>query len=45
LESARTQSTEEDLVSEFLGRDDDLPETMERELRTDIVLRANLPYA
>ena len=45
LESARTQTTEEDLVSELFGRDDDLPETMQRELRTDIVLRANLPYA
>ena len=45
LESARTQTTEEDLVSELFGRDDDLPETIERDLRTDIVLRANLPYA
>jgi len=45
LESARTRTTEEDLVSELFGRDDDLPETMERDLRTDIVLRANLPYA
>jgi len=45
LESARTRTTEEDLVSELFGRDDDLPETIERELRTDIVLRANLPYA
>ena len=45
LESARTQTTEEDLVSEMFGRDDDLLEMMQRELRTDIVLRANLPYA
>lgn len=44
FESARTYTTEEDLVTELLGRDDDPPETMPRQLRTDIVLRATLPY-
>ncbi len=44
VESARTQTTEEDLVTELLGRDEDPPETMPRQLRTDIVLRATLPY-
>jgi hypothetical protein len=44
VESARTYTTEEDLVTELLGRDEDPPETMPRLLRTDIVLRATLPY-
>jgi hypothetical protein len=44
FESARTYTTEEDLVTELLGRDEDPPETMPRHLRTDIVLRATLPY-
>ena len=42
--SARTFTTEEDLVTELLDRDEDPPETMPRYLRTDIVLRATLPY-
>jgi hypothetical protein len=44
FESARTYTTEDDLVTELLGRDEDPPETMPRHLRTDIVLRATLPY-
>ena len=44
FESARTYTTEEDLVTELLGRDEDPSETMPRHLRTDIVLRATLPY-
>ena len=44
FESARTYTTEEDLVTELLGRDEDPPETMPRHLRTDLVLRATLPY-
>ncbi len=44
VESARTYTTEEDLLTELLGRDEDPPETMPRLLRTDIVLRATLPY-
>jgi hypothetical protein len=43
LDSARTHTTEEDVVTELFGRDDELPETMQRTLRTDIVLHAKLP--
>ncbi len=44
LDSARAHTTEEDLVTELFGRDDELRETMQRTLRTDIVLHANLPW-
>lgn len=44
FESARTFTTEDDMISELFGRDDELPETMPRHLRTDFVLRASLPY-
>jgi hypothetical protein len=44
VESARTFTTEEDLVSDLFGGDDDLPATLPRHLRTDIILHATLPY-
>jgi hypothetical protein len=36
--------TEEDLVRELFGDDDELPATMPRHLRTDFVLHATLAY-
>ena len=44
FESARTFTQEEDLVTELFDRDEDLPKTMQRHLRVDLVLRAMLPY-
>ena len=44
LDSARTQTMEEDVVTELFGRDEELPETMERLLRIDLVLHAKLPW-
>lgn len=44
FDSARTHTTEEDLVRELFAGNDDLPSTMLRHLRTDIVLVANLLY-
>ena len=44
FESARSHTTEEDLLSELFGGHDDLPATLPRHLRTDIVLHATLPY-
>jgi hypothetical protein len=44
VESARTYTTEEDLLSDLFGGHDDLPATLPRHLRTDIVLHASLLY-
>ena len=44
FESARSYTTEDDLLTEILGRDDDLMDTMPRSLRVDFVLKSNLPW-
>ena len=40
--SARTHTTEEDLLSELFGGHEDLPETLPRHQRIDMTLQANL---
>lgn len=44
LESARTYTNEDDLLTELLGREDEPVDTMPRSLRIDFVLNAGLPY-
>lgn len=44
VESARTYTTEDDLLHELFGGDEDLPETLPRHLRVDMVLHASLPW-
>jgi hypothetical protein len=44
VESARTYTNEDDLLTELLGRSDEPMDTMPRSLRLDFVLKASLPY-